>query len=84
MRLDPVEPFFGMPLWTADSIIVKPAVMDIRVCILRRFGVTSISVGVRYFNFADGLYVVRALTEHGQLIGGRVMELDDQPIDSVL
>ncbi len=42
------------------------------------------SVGVRYFNFADGLYVVRALTEHGQLIGGRVMELDDQPIDSVL
>ena len=26
VRLDPVEPFFGMPLWTADSIIVKPAV----------------------------------------------------------
>ncbi len=26
VRLDPVGPFFGMPLWTADSIIVKPAV----------------------------------------------------------
>ncbi len=28
VRLDPVEPFFGMPLWTAGSIIVKPAVMS--------------------------------------------------------
>lgn len=42
------------------------------------------SVGVRYFHFRDGLYVVRALAEHEQLIGGRVIEIDGNPIDSVL
>ena len=42
------------------------------------------SAGVRYFHFLDGLYVVRALAEHEQLIGGRVIEIDGQPIDSVL
>lgn len=42
------------------------------------------SVGVRYFHFQDGLFVVRALAEHGQLIGGRVIEIDGQPIDAVL
>ena len=42
------------------------------------------SVGVRYFHFQDGLYVVRALAEHEDLIGGRVIEIDGQPIDSVI
>jgi len=42
------------------------------------------SVGVRYFYFQDGLYVVRALAENQQLIGGRVIEIDSQPIDTIL
>ncbi|MCO5185258.1 MAG: S41 family peptidase [Anaerolineae bacterium] len=42
------------------------------------------SVGVRYFQFQDGLFVVRALAEHEQLLGGRVIEIDGQPIDAVL
>ena len=42
------------------------------------------SVGVRYYNFQDGLYVVRALAEHEQLIGGRVVEIDGQPIDTII
>ena len=42
------------------------------------------SVGVRYFAFEDGLYVVRALAEHEHIIGGRVLEIDGQPVDSVL
>ncbi len=41
-------------------------------------------VGVRYYYFQDGLYVVRAVTEHEQLIGGRVIEIDGQSIDSIL
>ena len=42
------------------------------------------SVGVRYFYFQDGLYVVRALAEYEPLIGGRVIEIDGQPIDTLL
>ena len=42
------------------------------------------SVGVRYFQFQDGLFVVRALAEHQQLIGGRVLEIDGQPIEMIL
>lgn len=42
------------------------------------------SIGVRYYHFLDGLYVVRTLAEHQQLIGGRVIEIDGQSIDSVL
>lgn len=42
------------------------------------------TVSVRYFYFQDGLFVVRALAEHAQLIGGRVIEIDGQPIDAVL
>lgn len=42
------------------------------------------SIGVRYYHFLDGLYVVRALEEQQQLIGGRVIEIDGQPIDAVL
>ena len=41
-------------------------------------------VGVRFFQFQDGLYVVRALAEHEELVGGRVLELDGQPIEEVL
>ena len=41
------------------------------------------SVGVRYFYFQDGLYVVRALAENQQLIGGRVIEIDGRPIDTI-
>lgn len=41
------------------------------------------SVGVRYFYFRDGLYVVRALAENQQLIGGRVIEIDSRPIDTI-
>jgi len=41
------------------------------------------SVGARYFYFKDGLYVVRALAEHEQLIGGRVIEIDGQPIETI-
>ena len=41
------------------------------------------SVGVRYYYFQDGLYVVRALAEYEQLIGGRVTEIDGQPIDTI-
>lgn len=42
------------------------------------------SIGVRYFHFHDGLYVVRTLAEHQQLIGGRVIEIDGQSIDFIL
>jgi hypothetical protein len=42
------------------------------------------AVGVRYFHFSDGWYVVRALNEYEQLIGGRVLDIDGQPIDSVM
>lgn len=42
------------------------------------------STGARYFHFRDGLYVVRALAENEQLIGARLLEIDGQPIDSVL
>ena len=42
------------------------------------------AVGVRYFQFKDGLYVVRALSEHKELIGGRVVEIDGQSIDSLI
>ena len=42
------------------------------------------AVDVRYFHFLDGLYVVRASAEHEPLLGGRVLEIDGQPIDSVL
>ena len=42
------------------------------------------SIGARYFYFKDGLYVVRALAEHEQLIGGRVIEIDGQPIETIL
>ena len=41
------------------------------------------SVGVRYYYFQDGLYVVRALAEHEQLLGGRVVEIDGQPIETI-
>ena len=41
-------------------------------------------VGVRYFHFLDGLYVVRASAEHESLVGGRVLEIDGQPIDALL
>lgn len=41
------------------------------------------SVGVRYYYFQDGLYVVRALAEHEQLLGGRVVEIDGQPIEAI-
>ena len=42
------------------------------------------SMGVRYFMFQDGLYVVRALAEYEPLIGGRVIDIDGQPIDTIL
>lgn len=42
------------------------------------------STGVRYDYFQDGLYVVRALAEHEQLIGGRVVEIDGQPIEPIM
>lgn len=41
-------------------------------------------VGLRFFHFQDGLYVVRALAGHEPLIGARVLEIDGQPIDAVL
>ena len=43
----------------------------------------SKAVGVRYFHFADGLHVVRALAEHEDLIGARVLAIDGEPIDSL-
>ena len=42
------------------------------------------AVGLRYFLFRDGLYIVRALKEYEQLIGARVIEIDGQPITSIL
>ena len=42
------------------------------------------NVGVRYYVFQDGVYVIRALAEHEALIGGRVLAIDRQPIDSIM
>ena len=39
---------------------------------------------VRVGVFADGMYVMRATTEAADLLGGRIIEIDDKPIDEVV
>lgn len=41
------------------------------------------SVGLRYFNFDDGLYVIRARQENEPLLGARVLEIDGRSIESI-
>jgi hypothetical protein len=39
---------------------------------------------VRVAEFSDGLYVTQATAPHAALLGGRVVEIDGQPIDAVM
>jgi hypothetical protein len=39
---------------------------------------------VRLYEFADGLFVVRATPDHADLLGGKVVELGNQPIERAI
>src|SRR5277367_3081320 len=44
----------------------------------------ALELPVRLTAFSDGLYVMRATQAHADLLGGRVMAIDGQPIDAVM